>query len=159
MKTSVFWIAFVTFASFNMCLGQASAPATKELSEHDKLRIAVQDICPVSGLKLGKHGNPIKVRIGKQKEEVFLCCKGCAKRKINPQHWATIHGNFARAQGICPVMKHPLPKKPKWTFVNGQIVYVCCAPCTKKIAKDPQGTLAQLDKLYLASLQTKKKKR
>jgi hypothetical protein len=50
-------------------------------------------------------------------------------------------------------MKHDLPDKPKWTIVEGQIVYVCCPPCTKKIAEDPQAVLRQIDELYLASLQ------
>lgn len=36
----------------------------QQLSERDQLHIAVQEICPVSGQKLGAHGPPIKVRIG-----------------------------------------------------------------------------------------------
>ncbi len=122
-------------------------------AERDKLRIAAQGICPVSGQKLGEHGPPLKVVVGKQKEEVFLCCKGCLKEKLDAKHWATIHANIAAAQGKCPVMQKPLPKNPKATVVNGQVVYVCCPPCTKKLAKDPETYLKRLDTYYTASLQ------
>jgi hypothetical protein len=126
----------------------------QELSQRDQLRIAVQDICPISGQRLGSMGAPIKVQVGE--ETVFLCCKGCLQKQINPQYWAAIHGNFARAQRICPVMKHDLPKSPKWTIVQGQIVYVCCPPCTKKIAADPATYLQKIDELYTASLQARR---
>lgn len=132
---------------------QPTSDPRSQLSR-DQLRAAVQDICPVTGGKLGAMGDPIKVKVGE--ETVFMCCKGCVKQKIKPEHWATIHANFAKAQGICPVMKHKLPKKPKWTIVEGQIVYVCCPPCTKKIAADPKTYLQAVDQLYSASLETKK---
>ena len=127
--------------------------SAKASSKRDALRIAVQEICPSSGLKLGEHGTPVKVKVGK--EHVFLCCKSCLKKKISPKHWATIHHNFAKAQKICPVMEHELPKKPKWTIVDGQVVFICCPPCTKKIADDPQTYLRKVDKLYTASLNKK----
>ena len=94
-------------------------------------------------------GTPLKVKIGK--EELFLCCKGCTKGQVSREHWASVHANLAEAQGKCPVMGHDLPKNPKWTIVEGQIVYVCCPPCTKKIEADPKTYLAKLDKLYAAS--------
>ncbi len=81
------------------------------------------------------------------------------KRKIDPQHWATIHANFAKAQRICPVMKNELPKNPKWTFVDGQIVYLCCLECEKKIAADLKTYLRQVDELYTASLQARQARR
>jgi hypothetical protein len=124
----------------------------QELSRRDQLRIAVQEICPVSGNKLGSHGSPVKVQVGK--ETVFLCCQGCVQGKINSQHWATIHANFARAQQICPVMKHKLPPNPKWVIVQGQIVFVCCPPCTEKISEQPETFLRKIDELYATSLQT-----
>ena len=43
-------------------------------NHREKMRIAVQNICPVSGEKLGAHGEPIKVTVGEKKEEIFLCC-------------------------------------------------------------------------------------
>ncbi len=115
-------------------------------SERDQLRAAVQEICPVSGGKLGSMGTPIKVQIGK--ESVFLCCKGCMKGKVNPKHWATIHANIASAQGKCPVMNKAVTKDSKWTIVNGQIIYTCCPPCGDKIAANPETYLKKVDQQY-----------
>jgi len=140
--------------SLVVAAGLCSIASAQELSQRDQLRIAVQDICPVSGQRLGSMGAPRKVRVGK--ETVFLCCRGCLQKQINPQHWATIHANFAQAQRICPVMKHELPKNPKWTIVEGQIVFVCCPPCTDKIEADPATFLRQVDELYTASLRARR---
>lgn len=137
--------------------GQNRSRADQAQVKHDQLRIAVQEICPMTGEKLGSMGPPIKVQVGQ--ETVFLCCQGCLKDKINPQHWATIHANIAKAQRICPVMKKQLPKNPKWTFVDGQIVYICCPGCDKKIVADPNAYLRQIDELYATSLQAKRVRR
>ena len=147
---------YVSLALSLIVVGLGTQVTAQELSERDQIRVAVQEICPVSGQRLGEHGAPIKVKVGE--EEVFLCCRACLNGKINPQHWATIHANFAQAQRICPVMKHHLPKQPKWTIVRGQIVYVCCPPCTKQIAAEPEKFLKQIDDLYMASLQARKRK-
>lgn len=72
------------------------------------------------------------------------------------ENWATIHCNFAEAQGICSVMKKPLPPNAKWTIVRGRIVDVCCPPCIKKIEADPETYLREVDKLYAASLEPQK---
>jgi hypothetical protein len=140
--------------------GQVAAAYGAETPEeaqarHDQLRIAVQGICPVSGQELGAMGPPVKVTVGEAKEEVFLCCQGCLKGKINPQHWATIHANIARAQGRCPIMKKELPEGAKWTVVRGEVVYVCCPPCIKKIAANPDESLRQVDAYYTAYLNAK----
>jgi hypothetical protein len=134
-----------------MIVGTAQSAGAQELSAGDRVRIAVQGICPVSGQKLGEHGIPLEVRVGK--ETVFLCCRGCLKGKINPKHWGTIHANFARAQGQCPVMNQPLPPNPKWTIVEGQIIYVCCPSCIKKITADPKTYLRKVEEFHSASLQ------
>jgi len=140
----------LSITAAQVALGQAPPTAGQEQLKGDQLQIAVQGICPVTGQKLGDHGSPIKVTVGK--ESVFLCCKGCLQREINPQHWGTIHANFAKAQRICPVMKEELPQNPKWTIVSGRIIYVCCPPCTKKIDANPKEYLKAVDELYAASL-------
>lgn len=119
----------------------------------EQLHIRVQRICPVSGLQLGDHGPPVKVIVGEQEEEIFLCCKACLSREIDPVHWKTIHTNIATAQGVCPVMKKPLPAKPAWEVIEGRVVFVCCPPCLEKVAKDPVSHLQHIDQLYAASLQ------
>lgn len=133
------------------CAAQAEEPEKSP----EQVRIAVQEICPVTGVKLGEHGKPIKAKIGK--EELFLCCKGCLKGKVNPKHWATIHANFVKAQAKCPVMNKPLPENPKWTITEGRIIYICCPPCTKKIEADPETYLDKVDALYSASLESRSK--
>lgn len=140
----------LTFIVASATTWMVFAESTPQRPTADEIHAAVQQICPVSGQKLGSHGAPVKVKIGE--EAVFLCCKGCLKGKVDPNHWATIHANFAKAQRICPVMKHELPDAPKWTIVQGQIVFVCCPPCTEKIAADPATYLKQVDELYVASL-------
>ena len=70
-----------------------------------------------------------------------------------------LNSNFAKAQGICPIMKKELPKQPKWTVVDGQIVYVCCPPCTQKIEADSETYLKKIDELYTASLRAKSNRR
>ncbi len=148
-----------------LLLGTAPLTTAQERSQspdlskmtHDQLRMQVQDICPVSGNKLGAHGQPVKVKIGQ--EELFLCCRGCLNQKVNPKHWATIHANFAKAQARCPVMDKPLPEQPKWAIVQGQIVYLCCPPCAKKLEADPKTYLRKVDELYLASLRDKRPSR
>lgn len=136
-------------------LAPLSSAQTKMSPTRDQLKIAVQKICPVSGKPLGSMGASPKVKIGE--EEIFLCCKGCAKGQIKKEHWVTIHSNFAKAQGVCPVMEKKLPANPKWTFVNGQIVYICCPPCTKKIQAEPAKYLAKVEGYYRASIKTSTK--
>lgn len=138
-----------------MAPGQDQTEQDREQLRRDQVFTAVQQICPVSGQKLGEHGTPIMVTVGEQKERVFLCCKGCLHQKIDPKHWVTIHANFAKAQRICPVMKKELPQNPKWTIVDGHVVYVCCPPCTGKIEADPKTFVRQIDQLYAASLKAR----
>lgn len=131
-----------------------SAFAAEPETDSKSLRIAAQQICPVSGERLGAHGDPIEVRVGK--EAVFLCCKACLGKKLSAKHWGTIHTNFAAAQAKCPVMKKPLPKNPKWTIVAGRVVYVCCPPCIAKIEADPKSHLELVDEYYATSIAQRK---
>lgn len=147
------------FMAMALITGVVQTAAGQQLSNRDRLRIAVQDICPVSGAKLGTMGDPVKVTVGPAQEEVFLCCKGCLKRSINPEHWATIHANIAKAQGKCPVMDKDLPTTPKWTVVEGEVVYVCCPGCIKKLTANPDGYLKQVDAYYMAYLNSKQQVR
>lgn len=143
----------VMMTLFAACTMTATSVAqTPPLSKYDQLKAATQKICPVSGEPLGRKGQPWKVRIGD--EEIFLCCKSCTKRPINKDHWVTIHKNFAKAQGICPVMEKPLPANPKSTVVNGQTVYICCPPCSKKIQAEPRKYLTKLAGYYQLALKS-----
>ena len=154
MKTARMFLGVALMAVVGQqAMAHDDSSGAHDHANRDQLRIAVQQICPVSGQRLGEHGAPIKVKVGE--ETVFLCCQGCLQKKINPQHWATIHANMARAQRICPVMKRPLPKNPKWTIAEGQVVYTCCPPCGKKILAKPDTYLHKVDELYAASLEAR----
>lgn len=131
-------------------LGGAAGLEKKELSVADKTLIAVQEICPMSGEKLGAHGDPIKVKLGE--EELFLCCQACMERTVDAKHWSTIHANFAEAQGTCLVMKKDLPEKSKWVIAEGRVFYVCCPPCSEKITADAKTFVDQLLAQYRKTL-------
>ena len=146
MKTIQICIYVFTLA----LLVTPSVQADTKLSAYDQLKIGVQKTCPVTGRPLGSMGQPLKVKISG--EELFLCCQGCTKGQIKKEHWTDIHKNFASAQGICPVMEKPLPANPKSTLVNGQMVYVCCPPCTKKIHAEPKKYLTRLAGYYQSAL-------
>ncbi len=147
------WLAMVQVA--NTQEGAPSDQARQKMAS-DELRAAVQEICPVTGQKLGAHGKPIKAKFGQ--EEVFLCCEGCLQEKVNKDHWNTIHSNVAKAQARCPVMGKSLPKTAKSTIVEGRIVYICCPPCAKKIEADPKAYLQKVDEFYAASIKARQKK-
>lgn len=154
MKYFTFALVIGAANLFAIAWATELSPQEEAKLKRDQIHIAVQEICPVSGEKLGEHGDPIKTKVGE--ETVFLCCKGCLEEKVSPEHWATIHANFAKAQRICPVMKKELPKSAKWTIIEGQIVYVCCPPCTKKVAAAPERFLKQIDELYTTSLNARR---
>ena len=126
---------------------QARNALKSTLTGADKLQIAVQKICPVSGQELGSMGNPIKIKAGEQ--TAFLCCKGCQSKKINAKHWKTIQTRMAKAQGICPIMEKEVDSTMKSTVVNGQQIFVCCPPCIPKIQADPQTSINKVNASYV----------
>lgn len=126
-----------------LAIQAASAEKPDEKAKLDRLLVKAQKICPVMGIKLGEHGTPIKARIGKV--DLFLCCKGCLRRKISRENWTKVKGHLAEAQKICPVMKKPLPEKPQHVMVKQRIVFVCCKPCIEKVQADPEKYLAVIN--------------
>ena len=119
----------------------------------DRLSIAVQAICPVSGESLTGHAKPVKMTDLETKEVFYVCCEVCLKSKPYAKYLDTIRGNFAKAQGHCLVMTdNEVSEKSKHGIVDGHFVYVCCPPCVKKMTASPEKFLAKLDDLYEASL-------
>lgn len=119
----------------------------------ERLRIAVQAICPVSGESLTDHATPVKMTDAETKEVLYVCCKDCLKSKPDPKYLDKIRGNFAKAQGHCLVMTdNEVSEKSKHGIVEGHAVFVCCPPCIKKMTAAPEKFLAKLDDLYEASL-------
>lgn len=149
----------LAFAFFNAtCLGlslaahhlaaQEATPA--ELSETDQLRIAVQQICPVTGQALGSMGDPVPVTI--EGQVIYLCCASCQSGEVNTDHWQTIQSRLAKAQGVCPIMEQPVDATMESTVVDGTPVFVCCPPCIQKIEADAEGTMTKVHNRYRAFL-------
>ncbi len=144
MRQFVSFFMISIFASFAV----AQTPTATQLSPSDQLLASVQGICPVSGEKLGSMGDLIKIQV--EGETAFLCCEACKDQAINADHWKAIQANMAKAQGVCPVMKRELPENASSTVVMGRRLFVCCPPCSKKIAADPTIYLALVEEKYTA---------
>lgn len=146
----VVWSGLIGGGAVRSCTGgdHATGDQRPTADEGDALWMAAQKICPVSGLALGKHGPPVKVVVGEQRQELFLCCAPCAAQPIQPQHWKAIHQNLAAAQGTCPVMQLPLRDGAAWAICRGRVVFVCCPPCIDAVADEPEVTLARVRDSY-----------
>ena len=145
MKLSAFLTA-TAFAALAIA-ARAENPAndqananTKQEEKIEQLLIAAQKICPVSGMPLDSMGGAIKAESGER--TIFLCCKGCFGTPMKPEAWKQVEKNLSAAQGICPVMKKPLPEDPASVVVEGRTVFVCCKPCIEKVEADPAKALA-----------------
>lgn len=122
-------------------------------ARRERLRIAVQAICPVSGEALTAHAKPVKMTDPETKEVLYVCCEECIKFKPDAKYLEKIRGNFAKAQGHCLVMTdNEVSEKSKHGIIKGHFVYVCCPPCVKKMTATPEKYLAALDDLYESSL-------
>ena len=147
MKTLPTFLTAAAFAALAIA-GRADQPqdekaAAAERKETQRLLVAAQEICPVTGMPLDAMGGPYRAKSGER--TVFLCCKSCLGKPIKPEAWKQIRQNLAEAQGICPVMKKPLPESPASVVVEGRTVFVCCKPCVKKVQKEPAEALAVVD--------------
>ena len=145
MKKLPMYVTGALFAALAVA-GRADQPAggaAAKQKETDRLLIAAQEICPVTGEPLGSMGGPVKAKADGR--TVFFCCKGCVGKKLDPAHRAQAEKNMAEAQGVCPVMKQELPEDPASVVVDGRTVFVCCKPCVKKIQADPAKAFAFVD--------------
>lgn len=130
--------------------GLTSLSAADEKGNNDKLMMAAQKICPVSGHDLKSDEEPIKVKLNDQ--TFFLCCEGCKGSEGKEEYLTKIKENLIKAQGLCTVMDKPLPKDATSIVVDGREVFVCCPPCTKKIKADPKKYLEAQDALFKKNL-------
>ena len=144
MKKLPLYVTGALFAALAIA-ARADQPtdAAGKRKETDRLLIAAQEICPVTGESLGSMGEPVRAKSGER--TVFLCCKSCLGQKLDAGHWKRAQKNMAEAQRICPVMDEELPENAASVVVEGRTVFVCCKPCIKKIQKDPAKALAVVD--------------
>ena len=144
MKKLPLYLTGALFAALAIA-GRADQPtdAAAKRKEIDRLLIAAQEVCPVTGGPLGGMGPPVRAKSGER--TVFLCCKSCLGKSFDPTHWKAAQKNMAEAQGVCPVMDQELPEGAATVVVEGRTVFVCCKPCIKRIQKDPAKALAVVD--------------
>jgi hypothetical protein len=149
---SKFLALAVTVVFVGFSLGDEPKKESPE-QRRERLQIAVQAICPVSGESLTSHAKPVKMTDPETKEVLYVCCEDCLKSKPDAKHLDKIRANFAKAQGHCLVMTdNEVSEKSKMGIVEGHAVFVCCPPCIKKMTAAPEKFLAKLDDLYEASL-------
>jgi hypothetical protein len=142
----------VVFTAATSSYAQTANDETSE-QRRERLLIAVQAICPVSGESLADHAKPIKMTNPETNEVLYVCCEACLESKPNAKHIEKIRANFAKAQGHCLVMMdNEISAASKHGIIDGRFVYVCCPPCVKKMTADPAKFLSKLDDLYEASL-------
>ncbi len=140
------------------------------LTEADWPGIAMQQVCPVTGGRLGSMGAPVKVLLNEQ--PLYLCCEGCVvkvresaqayvprtppPRPDQPRHLPLAPTVEAapltqadrpgiERQQVCPVTGAHLGSMgdPIKLTINGQAVYLCCAGCVSKVQRNPDAYLAQ----------------
>jgi len=151
-RFSAFLAVFAAITFIGLSIAEDSKNESSQ-QRRERLRIAVQAICPVSGESLTVQAKPVKMTDPETKEVLYVCCEVCLKSKPDSKYLDTIRGNFAKAQGHCLVMTdNAVSEKSKHGIVEGHFVYVCCPPCVKKMTASPEKFLAKLDDLYEASL-------
>ena len=134
MKKLPLYVTGALFAALAIA-ARADQPtdAAGKRKETDRLLIAAQEICPVTGESLGRMGEPVRAKSGER--TVFLCCKSCLGQKFDAEHWKQAQKNMAEAQGVCPVMDEELPENPASVVVEGRGVRVLQAVRQE----DPEG--------------------
>jgi len=134
-------------------------PKDRELAEEQKY-------CAVETKKrLGSMGKPFKLTI--EDETVFLCCEGCEKAaKRDPKKTLTrveelkvqtalaqldpADRKLAEQQKFCATdaeSRLGSMGPPVKLMIKDQPVFLCCAGCRKAALKDPDKTLAAVNKL------------
>ncbi len=128
---SRFLACVVTFVFMGFSFADEPKKESPE-QRRERLRIAVQAICSVSGESLTSHAKPVKMTNSETKEVLYVCCEDCLKSRPDTKYLDKIRGNFAKAQGHCLVMTdNEVSEKSNLGIVEGHAVFVCCPPCKK----------------------------
>jgi hypothetical protein len=142
----------------------------EKLAPDDRDVAQEQKYCAVETKKrLGDMGTPIKLII--DDEPVFLCCKGCEKtaKQDTKQTLARVKElkiqtaleqldpadrKLAKEQKYCAINSEDRLGSmgaPVKVMVKDQPVFLCCGGCRKAALKDPDKTLASVNKLKAAN--------
>lgn len=134
----------------------AHAQSEEGLSRRERLRIDVQDICPMSGEKLDRE-HPLKQWTEPEsKEQFYVCCEKCLDAKPEPSRLESIRANRIAAQPKCLVMDNEVTADSESRVLDGYRVYVCCPPCFKKIEKSAEKHWSKLDAMHVEYLKERK---
>ena len=75
-----------TLPATSKVAGDQLPEGLQKLSDDERTVAIQQDICPVTGQKLGSMGKPPQVMVNGQK--VFICCAGCEEElQQNPEKY------------------------------------------------------------------------
>ena len=140
----------ILFLYFAIAIGIAATSSGYEdtISKRDKLRVAVQKICPVSGRELPRD-KPLPLWIDSQsKEQLYACCEKCISGTPDDKHLEAIRARQAKAQKDCLVMDNGISADSKSQIIGGYRIFVCCPPCFKKVDKAQEKYFSKLDSLH-----------
>jgi hypothetical protein len=131
-----------------MCIAAKPVDQEGAVSKRDSFRIAVQNICPVSGRELPRD-KPLKQWTDSTtKESLYVCCEKCVTGVPDSKHLEKIRARQAEAQGECLVMENEVTASSKSEVIGGYRIYVCCPPCFKKVEKAQDKYFSKLDSLH-----------
>lgn len=146
------WAAVAGWGGFAVATSQSE----EGLSHRERLRIDVQDICPMSGEKLDRE-QPLKQWTDPEsKERFYVCCEACLDAKPDPSNLDSIRKNRIAAQPKCLVMDNEVTVDSESRVLEGYRVYVCCPPCFKKIEKSAEKHWSKLDAMHVEYLKERK---
>lgn len=117
--------------------------AAKVAAQREALadRPKVQVVCPVSGEPADRN-----VFADHDGQKVYFCCAGCAKKfQRDPAKYKTALANGATYQTMCPVTGEGIDPEAFTKTVGGHSVYFCCKACDKKLFRDPDQYLPNLE--------------
>lgn len=130
-------------------LSESAEIRTVKATEADKLGVAAQATCPITGDDLNAMGGPIKVVRGD--ESLFICCQGClAKVEAEPDRYfgsvisaakvTEADAEAVAAQGTCPISGKDLNAMggPIEVSRGGKSVFVCCPACIDAVKADAE---------------------
>ncbi|HWE40276.1 MAG TPA: efflux RND transporter periplasmic adaptor subunit [Isosphaeraceae bacterium] len=124
-----------------------TAPKTTDGVRRVSLTVEEQEVCPVTGAKLGSMGAPVPVEV--QGSRLWTCCKACPpKVQAEPARYiAKVSMPTPEEQQICPVtgLKLGSMGDPIRVEVQGRSVWVCCPACPAKLKAEPSKYLPRLD--------------
>ncbi len=156
-------------ATFNQTFALSKRPPqvrVATLTEADRAGVARQQVCAVSGGKLGSMGTPVKVLVGDK--PVYLCSQGClGKVQQNPEFYVKkVAAAPSQPKATAPVRKISVTMAtltkadqagitrqkvcavsggrlggmgtPIKVLIGEQPVYLCCKGCFGKVQKDPR---------------------